>query len=187
MNFDYYLFIPCISVIFTFGYAALQDYKYKKLKLYNWIPMVVVSTPFVTFWYYTFFMELRDVFYMFFALLILICGIFYIVGRFKILGGGDSIGLIFMSICLPGHPITPLVGQVGVGVFPIAVIINACIFGLISFPILAGIEYDDDGSVGRKKTIPFMIPIFVAILFSLIFGDIFTVISNLFIGMSFQI
>jgi hypothetical protein len=150
--------------------------------------MVIISSPFVGMWYYTFFTELQDVFFMFFALLILICGLFYTVGRFKLLGGGDAIGLIFMSICLPGHPFSPLVGEMGVGVFPIAVIINSCVFGLIMFPFISSIDANVDSEetqTKKRRVIPFMIPVFFSIIFSLIFGDIFTVVTTMMRGFTF--
>ena len=63
------------------------------------------------------------------------CGIFYIFGTMNLFGWADAWALIFISLCVPIFPITPLFGEPPVGVFSFSVLINALLLNLI-VPVL---------------------------------------------------
>lgn len=178
MKIDYYLLVPAIAVIITFVHNAIQDLRYRRVKFEYWMPMVVVSIPFIAIWYFNMFMNMRDIFFMIFGVIVLICGIFYICGRIGIIGGADSIGIICLFVCLPAFPFTPISGESSYGIFPIAVLINAVVMGLILTPFLLTIDIDEDGV--ERRGIPYIVPLCIAVIMSLFIGDIITMMSMIF-------
>lgn len=63
-------------------------------------------------------------------LLSIFCGVFYIFGRMNMFGGADAWALIFISLCVPTFPFTPLLGASPLGFLAFSVLINALILNL---------------------------------------------------------
>jgi len=63
-------------------------------------------------------------------LLSVFCGVFYIFGRMNMFGGADAWALIFISLCVPIFPFTPLLGTSPLGFLAFSVLINALILNL---------------------------------------------------------
>lgn len=63
-------------------------------------------------------------------LLSVFCGVFYIFGRMNMFGGADAWALVFISLCVPIFPFTPLLGSSPLGFFAFSVLINALILNL---------------------------------------------------------
>jgi len=65
-------------------------------------------------------------------LLSVFCGVFYIFGRMNMFGGADAWALIFISLCVPIFPFTPLLGTSPLGFLAFSVLINALILNLVA-------------------------------------------------------
>ena len=63
-------------------------------------------------------------------LLSVFCGVFYVFGRMNLFGGADAWALIFMSLCVPTFPFTPLLGTPPLGFLSFTVLINALLLNL---------------------------------------------------------
>lgn len=63
-------------------------------------------------------------------LLSIFCGVFYIFGRMNLFGGADAWALVFISLCIPVFPVTPLLGTPPVGFLSFSVLINALLLNL---------------------------------------------------------
>lgn len=63
-------------------------------------------------------------------LLSVFCGVFYTFGRMNLFGGADAWALIFISLCVPIFPFTPLLGTPPVGFLSFSVLINALLLNL---------------------------------------------------------
>jgi archaeal preflagellin peptidase FlaK len=70
------------------------------------------------------------------ALLVLLaavfCGVFYTFGRMHLFGGADAWALIFVSLCIPTFPFTPLLGNPPLGFLAFSVLINALLLNLVA-------------------------------------------------------
>jgi preflagellin peptidase FlaK len=68
------------------------------------------------------------------ALLVLLsavfCGVFYTFGRMHLFGGADAWALVFISLCIPTFPFTPLFGNPPLGFLAFSVLINALLLNL---------------------------------------------------------
>jgi archaeal preflagellin peptidase FlaK len=60
------------------------------------------------------------------------CGVFYTFGRMNLFGGADAWALIFISICVPTFPFTPLLGNPPLGFLAFSVLINALLLNLVA-------------------------------------------------------
>jgi preflagellin peptidase FlaK len=63
-------------------------------------------------------------------LLAVFCGVFYIFGRMHLFGGADAWALIFIAVCVPVFPFTPLLGASPLGFLAFSVLINALLLNL---------------------------------------------------------
>jgi preflagellin peptidase FlaK len=66
------------------------------------------------------------------VLAILFCAIFYLFAYFHLFGGADAWALIFISLCLPAFPFSPLLGIPPLLFFPFSVLINAMVLTLFT-------------------------------------------------------
>jgi archaeal preflagellin peptidase FlaK len=58
------------------------------------------------------------------------CGVFYTFGRMHLFGGADAWALIFISLCVPTFPFTPLSGIPPLGFLAFSALINALLLNL---------------------------------------------------------
>jgi len=58
------------------------------------------------------------------------CGVFYTFGRMHLFGGADAWALIFISLCVPTFPFTPLFGIPPLGFLAFSALINALLLNL---------------------------------------------------------
>jgi len=65
-------------------------------------------------------------------LLSVFCGVFYIFGRMNLFGGADAWALVFISLCVPIFPFTPLLGSSPLGFLAFTVLINALLLNLVA-------------------------------------------------------
>jgi preflagellin peptidase FlaK len=65
-------------------------------------------------------------------LLSVFCGVFYLFGRMNLFGGADAWALIFISLCVPTFPFTPLLGNPPLGFLAFSVLINALLLNLVA-------------------------------------------------------
>ena len=65
-------------------------------------------------------------------LLAVFCGVFYTFGRTHMFGGADAWALIFISLCVPTFPFTPLLGDPPLGFLAFSVLINALLLNLVA-------------------------------------------------------
>jgi len=65
-------------------------------------------------------------------LLSIFCGVFYIFGRMNLFGGADAWALVFISLCVPIFPFTPLLGTPPLGFLAFSVLINALLLNLVA-------------------------------------------------------
>jgi len=65
-------------------------------------------------------------------LLSVFCGVFFIFGRMNLFGGADAWALIFISLCVPVFPFTPLLGNSPLGFLAFTVLINALLLNLVA-------------------------------------------------------
>jgi preflagellin peptidase FlaK len=63
-------------------------------------------------------------------LLSVFCGVFYTFGRMNLFGGADAWALIFMALCVPLFPFTPLLGNSPLGFLAFSALINALLLNL---------------------------------------------------------
>jgi preflagellin peptidase FlaK len=63
-------------------------------------------------------------------LLSIFCGVFYTFGRMHLFGGADAWALVFIALCMPVFPFTPLLGTSPLGFFAFTVLINALLLNL---------------------------------------------------------
>jgi preflagellin peptidase FlaK len=66
------------------------------------------------------------------VLLSVFCGVFYIFGRLNLFGGADAWALIFIAVCVPVFPFTPLLGSSPLGFLAFSVLINALLLNLLT-------------------------------------------------------
>jgi hypothetical protein len=174
---EYALIVPLVAVVLTFGYAAYLDFRTNIIPFNTWFPMLIVSIPFSLYWYYQNYLYSPEVFFILTATVGLLCGIFFLISLFKLMGGADAMGLIFLTVCIPTFVFTPLIGNVGYGIFAVSVCINAIILGVVLIPLLQTVRNDE----GEYSTgIPFMVPVFFGIVVSLVFGDLITMVLRIF-------
>jgi preflagellin peptidase FlaK len=83
-------------------------------------------------------------------LLSVFCGVFFIFGRMNLFGGADAWALIFISLCVPVFPFTPLLGNSPLGFLAFTVLINALLLNLVA-PL--GIFV---ANIVRRNRAPFM-------------------------------
>jgi len=60
------------------------------------------------------------------------CGVFYTFGRMHLFGGADAWALIFISLCVPTFPFTPLLGIPPLGFLAFSALINALLLNLVA-------------------------------------------------------
>lgn len=60
------------------------------------------------------------------------CGVFYTFGRMHLFGGADAWALIFISLCVPTFPFTPLSGIPPLGFLAFSALINALLLNLVA-------------------------------------------------------
>jgi archaeal preflagellin peptidase FlaK len=65
-------------------------------------------------------------------LLSVFCGVFYLFGRMHLFGGADAWALIFISLCIPTFPFTPILGNPPLGFLAFSVLINALLLNLVA-------------------------------------------------------
>jgi preflagellin peptidase FlaK len=65
-------------------------------------------------------------------LLAVFSGVFYVFGRMNLFGGADAWALIFISVCVPVFPFTPLLGSSPLGFLAFTVLINALLLNLVT-------------------------------------------------------
>lgn len=174
---DYLLLIPTLAVVITFVVAAYYDMKNRSIPFRIWFAMVVISTPFIAAWYWSMWTSDKEIFYISLSTIVLLCGIFYFLGRLKFVGGADAMGMIFLTICLPGYAVEPLTGVPAYGLFPISALVNTLFFAVILLPIFILMNSVDDEKVG----IPFVVPMALGIVTALIVGDIATLLLLFFL------
>lgn len=171
---DNILIVPAFLVLITFAYAAYYDFRFHQVSFSLWFPMLIGSIPFILYWYFNLHRTYPDIFFLTVPIILILCTIYYLLGRFHAMGGADVMGLIFLTVCLPSYPITPIIGNTGHEIFPLSVAINSVILGLILIPVLY--TFKDDDQETSDRGIPFMVPIFGAILTAIIFGDFMVMI-----------
>lgn len=147
------LIIPALAVTVTLCYASVLDIRERRVPFRTWYPMLAASLPFTIFYYggllysgdYTVAVYLA-VMALFFSLL------FYLFAYFHLFGGADAWALIFISLCVPAFPFTPLFGIPPLAFFPFSVLINAVILNLFT---PAGI-YLYNLKKGNRAPFPYM-------------------------------
>jgi archaeal preflagellin peptidase FlaK len=60
------------------------------------------------------------------------CGVFYTFGRMHLFGGADAWALIFISLCVPTFPFTPISGIPPLGFLAFSALINALLLNLVA-------------------------------------------------------
>lgn len=70
--------------------------------------------------------------WIYIALAAIFCGVFYIFGQMHLFGGADAWALIFIALCIPVFPITPLLNTPPLGFLSFSVLINALILNLVA-------------------------------------------------------
>ncbi|WP_328590951.1 A24 family peptidase C-terminal domain-containing protein [Methanofollis fontis] len=131
------LWIGTTAVAITLLYASWLDHRDRRVPFRTWYPMLAVAVPSVCLYYAGMLMEgeTRLVF-SYIALSLIFSGIFYLFGSLHLFGGADAWALIFLSVCIPAFPITPLWGVPTFGFFPFSVLVNALVLNLAAPPAL---------------------------------------------------
>lgn len=164
--------IPLVAVLVTYGYVAYLDFRYHRIPFSTWFPLLLLASPFTAYYYGMLFSTYRDVFFMMFPLVTSLAGVFYLVGRFRLMGGADAMGLIFLTVTLPMYPLIPVTGYTGYEIFPLAVAINMVILAILLTPLLLTIDRPEGEDGEERRGIPLLVPLFLAIVTALLIGDI---------------
>jgi preflagellin peptidase FlaK len=95
--------------------------------------MLAASVPFTAFFYGSLLYqgEFTGVVYLAFMAFFfsLVC---YLFAYFHLFGGADAWALIFISLCIPTFPFTPLLGIPPLAFFPFSVLVNAVLLNLFT-------------------------------------------------------
>lgn len=95
--------------------------------------MLAVSLPFTAFFYGVLIYNREYPLAVYLAVMSLLFSLlFYLFAYFHLFGGADAWALIFISLCIPVFPFTPLLGIPPLGFFPFSVLINAVILNLFT-------------------------------------------------------
>jgi preflagellin peptidase FlaK len=127
LNFSLLLWYVMLAAII--GYASYLDVKGRMAPLRKWYLILVM----VIFAFASFFMSVQGGWgdhAMYIELAAVFCGIFYLFGTMNLFGGADAWALIFVALCIPAFPATPLFGETPLHFLPFSVLINAVILNL---------------------------------------------------------
>ncbi|MDD1708475.1 MAG: prepilin peptidase [Methanoregulaceae archaeon] len=114
-------------------YASLLDIRERRVPFITWYPMLVVSIPFTAFFYAILLYNGEFVTAGYLAVMALFFSLlFYLFAYFHLFGGADAWALIFIALCIPAFPHTPLLGIPPLGFFPFSVLINAVLLNLFT-------------------------------------------------------
>jgi preflagellin peptidase FlaK len=95
--------------------------------------MLLLSVPFTAFFYVILVYNGEFVTAGFLAVMALFFSLmFYLFAYFHLFGGADAWALIFIALCIPAFPYTPLLGIPPLGFFPFSVLINAVLLNLFT-------------------------------------------------------
>ena len=147
------LTVPALAITATLCYASLLDIRERRVPFRTWYPMLAASIPFTVFFYASllYFGEYTSMVYLASLALFFSC-LFYLFAYFHLFGGADAWALIFISLCIPTFPVTPLLGIPPLAFFPFSVLVNAVLLNLF---IPAGI-YLYNLKKGNKAPFPYM-------------------------------
>jgi archaeal preflagellin peptidase FlaK len=147
------LIIPALAITATLCYASFMDIRERRVPFRTWYPMLAASIPFTVFFYGSllYFGEYTSMAYLAFLALFFSC-LCYIFAYFHLFGGADAWALIFIALCIPTFPVTPLLGIPPLAFFPFSVLVNAVLLNLF---IPVGI-YLYNLKKGNKAPFPYM-------------------------------
>ena len=122
-----------MAFIATLCYASLLDIQERRVPFRTWYPMLLISIPFSALFYSLLIArgEYAIAFYLG-AMAIIFSLFFYLFAYFNLFGGADAWALIFISVCIPTFPFTPLLDLPPHAFFPFSVLINAVLINLLT-------------------------------------------------------
>lgn len=127
------LIVPALAITGTLCYASLLDMRDRRVPFRTWYPMLAVSIPFTALFYGRLVFSgnwTATAYYAVFSLVF--TAIFYLFAYFRLFGGADAWALIFISLCIPAFPATPLLGIPPHAFFPFSVLVNAVVLNLVT-------------------------------------------------------
>lgn len=115
----------------TLCYASSLDIRERRVPFRTWYPMVAVSIPFTALFYGSLLYSGDFTRLVYLALMALSFSLlFHLFAYFHLFGGADAWALIFISLCIPAFPVTPLFGVPPPAFFPFSVLMNAVLLNL---------------------------------------------------------
>jgi preflagellin peptidase FlaK len=129
MNLDFTLLPWYVMFAGIISYATYIDIKGKTAPLRKWFPILMM----IVFAFASYHLTIRGIWDAsagYIALAAVFCGIFYLFATLNFFGGADAWALIFIALCIPAFPATPLFGESPLGFLPFSVLINAVILNL---------------------------------------------------------
>ena len=127
------LIVPALAITGTLLYASVLDIRERRVPFRTWYPMLAASIPFTALFYGRLVYDGSSATVAYFAVLSLVFTvIFYLFAYFRLFGGADAWALIFISLCIPAFPGTPILGIPPHGFFPFSVLINAVVLNLLT-------------------------------------------------------
>ena len=125
--------VSSAAVLATLLYACVLDIRDRRVPFRTWYPMLFLGVPAAAYFYLTLVLSGRPGLV---AGYLALCGIFslifYMFAAKNLFGGADAWALIFISVCIPFFPLTPLFGYPPLGFLPFTVLTNAVLLNLFT-------------------------------------------------------
>lgn len=125
------LMIGAAVIGVTLVYASVLDLRSRRVPFRTWFPMLAIGTPCTLWFYASRFAERPSSVLALFALSAVLAAAFFLSGRLGLIGGADAWALVFITLLLPAFPVTPFLGDVPPGFFPLPLLVHAEVAALL--------------------------------------------------------